>query len=184
MREFFDTTIKYFNKDQNKRVKVGYFVQALSFTEGEANITQFLEEEEGIESFEVTAMKRNRYEAFIFDVQEEEAVPFFNVKAKLQINGQRDLVKTEVLVAAKSVRGAERQVVEFMADNDAEAKVYYVKKLDISDVILTKEEKGRTIVLGFEEQRRIDFNILKAEDSRAILKRMNERGEIEIKIKK
>lgn len=183
MREFFETKIQYFDKDTNKTKKPIFFVQALSFTEAEANITQYLEDEE-IESFQVLAMKRNRYEALVYPLQVLEDLPFFELKAKIGGEGAKDFVNCKFLVSAENVEHATQQVLELAEDSGEDAKVYYVKHKELSDLVLKKEcEKGGVIVIGFDEQKKIELKILEAERAKMTLEEMQGRGEIKIELK-
>ena len=65
MRGFYETKIKHYSEEIEKLVTKLFLVEGLSFTEAEANITEYLTDID-IKDFEILAMKKNRYDEVLY----------------------------------------------------------------------------------------------------------------------
>lgn len=158
MRGYYETTIRYYNQIANKTVKELYLVEALSFTEAEANVTKYLEDKE-VKGFDVTAMKKNKYEELVYRMQEEEH-GFYEAKVKIKYEDTKETTY-KFLVAGLSVEDATRQVEQFVKDSEGKPNVIQVKHRDIEDLVMVKDcKENGGIIIGFEEQRNLEERML------------------------
>lgn len=157
MELYYETQIKTFSEEEKKFVKRWYLVKAESFTEAEANITEYLGKKD-INDFEVLAIKKNVYEVFLYRT-EDQKVKFYEAKVRAKFAGESDIVY-KLLVAGLNLEDSTEFVKEFIVDNNATPTVLSIKQRNISDLAFVKKcESGRNVVIGFDEQKRIELRI-------------------------
>lgn len=186
MHGIFEVTISRYSA-KGKKLKELYLVQAHSFTEAEANITQHLTGEE-IKGFQVTAMRRNAYEDFLYKIQQEAEKEFFEAKVKVKFDGEMKEYNYKYLVAADNVKDATAQITEYIEDNKGKPRIIQVKHRAITNIILLKECKEQgTILVSFEKQREIERRIMGGQSEHEAIKelrRLAKQENIKIEFKK
>lgn len=150
MRGFFETSIRYFNQDEDKTVKQLYLVEALSFTEAEANTTTYLTDLD-IKDFEITAIKKNAYSDLVYRVGDDE-YEWYEAKVSIKYDGDKASTY-KYLIAGRSVKDATEQVNKHVRDSKGKPTVTQVKFRAVEDIVLKKTcELAGTIIVGFIEQ--------------------------------
>ena len=161
MRAYFETSIRYYDHDKNKTIRELYLVEALGFTEAEANITKYLEDKE-VKGFDVLAMKKNRYEELVYRLHDVD-FGFYEAKVKIKYEGQKETV-FKFLIAGSSIEDATQQVKKFAEDSEGRPKVIQVKQREIEDLVMVKDcKENGVIIIGFDEQKELEERILELE---------------------
>lgn len=150
MRGFFETKIGYFDQDQDKTVTQLYLVEALTFTEAEANITTYLTDFD-IKDFDIKSISKNAYSDLVYRVGDDE-YEWYEAKVSVKQDGDKT-AKYKFLIAGKSVKDATVQVTKHVSDSEGKPTVTQVKIRDVEDLVIKKTcEMQGTIIVGFIEQ--------------------------------
>lgn len=157
MRGFFETGIRYYDQDQEKTISQLYLVEALSFTEAEANVTTYLTDID-VKDFEIKAIKKNAYNDLVYRVADED-YDWYEAKVSIKYDG--DKANTyKYLIAGQSVKDATEQLVKFVRDSEGTPTVTQVKYREVEDLVLRKEcEINGTVIIGFVEQKELEERI-------------------------
>lgn len=157
MRLFFETSISYYSQEANKTIKQVYLVQALSFTEAEANMTTYLGDCD-IKDFDIKGIKKVKFEELVYRSVEED-YSFFEAKVKIRYEGQKEN-PYKFLVAGNSFEDATEQVKDFISDSEGFPNVVKVEARQIKDLVMVKDcKENGSIIIGFEEQKVLEDRI-------------------------
>lgn len=143
MKIFFSVKVSFRAKDEKGcyvKERQVYWVDALSFTEAEARMLEYLEPTLTLD-VQVLAIKKERIE----DVMNGEGEKWYKVTAKTETvnekTGKVKVTKTATLVKADTTKGAQRTYTErtkwAMLDEDIEK----VEETGIVDVVFYETEK-------------------------------------------
>ena len=133
---FFEVRVKYDKMMENgviKRVTEAYAVDAMSFTEAEARITDQMRPYQG--QFEVVAEKRAKYNEIKFD----EGDLFFLVKFNLITTNDADQEKRaplHVMFREQDFDEAKKAARLYMKDSLMDYEIEFIKETKIMDVFM------------------------------------------------
>lgn len=146
MANWFECKVAYDKMQENgsvKKVNEPYMVDALSFTEAEARITE--EQEPFISGdFTVSAVKRTKIAEVFFD---ETADRWYLVKCAFITIDEKTAVEkrkvAQMLVAANDFKGAYDSFMENMKTTLADFEIVSISETLIMDVYPVKLDKGK-----------------------------------------
>lgn len=131
MKKWYQTKVRYERKNEVegvKKVTENYLIDALSFTEAEARVTEYLQPYIGNE-FQVIGITIKGYECiYTSDCKDEDS--WYSVKVKEE--GIGDLL---LLIESSSTSEAEKRVKEAMGGCVADYEIKKVEKTTIKDVV-------------------------------------------------
>lgn len=131
MKKWYQTKVRYERKNEDggvKKVTENYLIDALSFTEAEARVTEYLQPHIGNE-FQVIGITIKGYEdVYTSDCEDEDS--WYSVKVK-----QEDVGDSLLLIASRSTSEAEKRVKETMRGSVVDYEIKKVEKTTIEDVV-------------------------------------------------
>lgn len=161
MRRYFETKIKYYDKEADKQVSKVYLVEAFGFTEGEANVTTYFNDlhKENKTAFEITAMRKVWYTDLIYDKEVEGE--WFEVNVEVDFGDDSKPMKEKYLVASGDVQEATNKVIKYSEENGGnETNIQALKYKAIEDIVIKKQcGLNGTVIVGLSQQLEINEHI-------------------------
>ena len=131
MKKWYQTKVRYERKNENggvKKVTENYLIDALSFTEAEARVTEYLQTHIGNE-FQVIGITIKGYEdVYTSDCENEDS--WYSVKVKEE--GVGDLL---LLIESSSTSEAEKRAKEAIGRYVNGYEIKKVEKTTVEDVV-------------------------------------------------
>lgn len=131
MKKWYQTKVRYERKNEDglvKKVMENYLIDALSFTEAEARVTEHLQPHIGNE-FQVIGITIKGYEdVYTSDCEDEDS--WYSIKVK-----QEGIGDSLLLIASSSTSEAEKRVKEAMRGSVVDYEIKKVEKTTIKDVV-------------------------------------------------
>lgn len=159
MRGFFETQIRFYSKVDEKYYTHTHLVEAFTFSEAEANITQFINDIDKKRTFDLKSMKKNFYTDLIYRVGDYE-YDWFEAKVWVKFSENDKETPCKFLIAGRNVKDATEQVIKHVNKIEGKHTVISVKVKDLEDLVLKKDcEINGTIIIGFIEQLELEERI-------------------------
>lgn len=167
MIRYFECSLTFYEERASKQTKRVYLVDALTFTEAEANMTKYMTEWEDIQDFTIKSMKRIKYDDLVYREEFEDDYKWYECKVKVKLDGDRE-ASYKYIVADIGARDCVSQMNHYLLDTEGKYEVYAVQEKEVHDLVLIKvccEEcetcDSNVRIVNFEEQREIDQRTLK-----------------------
>ncbi len=138
----FECVLSLYDSQISKTVKRTYLVDALSFTEAEANMTKFMVEWEELESFFIISLKQVKYDDFISPIAvdgEEEDFNWYECKVRVEsLSGDKETVM-KFLNYAEDTRQALVAMKEYLADWEEGYKIASIQEKELCNIVIRKQ---------------------------------------------
>lgn len=171
MKGFFECSVSYLEDGADKQTKKVFMVDAGTYTESEAHVTEFLINTEDIRNFVINNMKKVSFDDVVYK-KEQEDYSWHEATIKIKAEADKE-VPYKYLVADVNAENALAQLKEYLLDTDGSFRIVSIKEKQIDDIILFKQccESCDTCesnirVLSFEEQKSIDERFCEMDETR------------------
>lgn len=172
MKKYFKSKVKYLDIEEGKRVTKNYLIDAVAYSDAEANMISYLTELEDINSFEIKNIDQVYFDEIIYNGNLNE-FNWYSAKVKIQTEESGDAY--EYLVAGEDIVRATKELEHFLSDSVGNYSIKKLAEVDIQDIVLYKYcEIVGTIVISFLDQREIDLKQVSFEDLQAEENRVKE----------
>lgn len=172
MKKFFKSKVKYLDIEEGKRVTKNYLIDAVAYSDAEANMISYLTELEDINSFEIKNIDQVSFDEIIYNGNLNE-FNWYSAKVKIQTEESGDAY--DYLVAGENIVAATKELEYFLSDSVGNYSIKKLAEVDIQDIVLCKHcEIVGTIVISFLDQREIDLSQISFEKMQADEHRVKE----------
>lgn len=162
MESFFEAKVSYFDDGDQKKVTRNYLVDAITFTDAEANATKYLTEWLDLQVFDIKSLKKVQFEELVYKA-EDEGASWYEASVKMEFDGKEAIYK--YLVADHSVKDATRQLLKHFEDSENPPVIKGIVERGIADIVMRKECckecnvcDSTYRIISFEEQKGIEMS--------------------------